>query len=60
MIIIDHHSFLRGRVDIFEYILFQIGYRSLELMIIMSEFNEVNEYLNPNCNEMDLIDLQFT
>ena len=41
----------------FEYILFQIGYRSLEFIIIMSEFSEINEYLNPNCNQMDLIDL---
>ena len=40
----------------FEYILFQIGYRSLELIIILSKFSEVNEYLNPNCNQMDLID----
>ena len=60
MEIIDHNSFFRGRGHIFEHILLQIGYRSLELMINMGEFNEVNEYLNQNCNEMDLIDLQFT
>ena len=43
---IDHTNnwsrfILQRWVDIFEYILFQIGYRSLESINIMSEFSEI-------------------